>query len=77
MLWIAGLVILLLIVAAIAAVAVARAQSRHAFACPNCGREFRPRWTQLVFEVHAFDQHRLKCPHCGRADFCRDLGRQG
>lgn len=75
MLGIAGLIALLLIAAAVAAVMVAKAQSRHYFACPNCGKEFRPRWTQLVFEVHAFEQHRMKCPYCHRTDFCRDLGR--
>lgn len=70
--WMVGLILLL---AAAIAVAVAMAQSKHTFSCPNCGEEFQPQWTQLVFEVHAFNQHRLKCPHCGKTGFCTDHGK--
>lgn len=61
-----------LLIAAVITMAVARAQSSHYFACHNCGEEFKPHWTQLMFEVHAFNEHRLKCPHCGKTSFCTD-----
>ena len=75
MLTITGFVCLVLIIAAIIAVAVAKAQSKHTFICHNCGKEFQPQWTQMVFEVHAFDKHRLKCPYCKKTDFCTDQGK--
>ena len=61
-----------LLIAAVITVAVAKAQSTHYFACHNCGKEFKPQWTQLMFEVHAFNEHRLKCLHCGKTGFCTD-----
>lgn len=70
-----GLVMVILLIAAVIAVAVARAQSRHMFSCPNCGGEFQPRWTQLIFEVHVMDEHRLTCPLCKTTGFCKDHGR--
>lgn len=66
----------ILLIAAIIAAAVAKAQSTHTFVCHNCGKEFQPKWTQLVFEVHVFDKHVLKCPHCGKRDYCTDQGRK-
>lgn len=66
-----------LLAAAAAVVLVAKAQSRHVFSCPRCGAEFHPRWTQLLFEVHAFSKHRLKCPRCHETDFCTDCGKRG
>ncbi len=66
----------ILLIAAIVAISVAKAQSRHTFVCHSCGKEFRPRWTQLVFEVHAFDKHVLRCPHCNQKDYCTDQGKK-
>lgn len=65
-----------LLIAAVVTVVVAKVQSTHFFACQNCGEEFQPKWTELMFEVHAFNEHRLKCPHCGRKDFCTDTGKR-
>ena len=71
-----GCVCVILLIAAAAAAAVAKAQSAHTFSCPNCGKEFHPKWTQLLFEVHALDKHRLKCPFCRKTDFCTDHGKR-
>lgn len=75
MLTVAGFVAIALAVGVMVAVAIAKAQSKHDFACSHCGKAFQPKWTQLVFEIHAFDKHRLKCPHCGRMGFCTDQGK--
>ncbi len=47
------------------------------FVCPNCGKEFYKKWSQLYF--HGFDPRltnkaRLKCPHCKERDACRWTG---
>ena len=65
-----------LLIAVIAAVAVAKAQSTHIFTCHLCGKEFHPEWTQLLFEIHAFNEHRIKCPYCNKKVFCTDKGKQ-
>lgn len=70
-----GFVIAVLFIAAAIAVSVAKAQSRHWFACPRCGKMFQTKWTQLIFEIHALDKHRLKCPYCDKTCFCTDKGR--
>lgn len=75
MLTAAGVVVIALAVAVIVAVIIAMVQSKHGFACPSCGKMFQPKWTQMVFEIHAFDKHRLKCPHCGMTGFCTDQGK--
>ena len=69
------IVVIALLIAAAVTVSVAKAQSKHVFVCRSCGKDFQPQWTQLVFEIHAFNEHRLKCPHCGKKSFCTDKGR--
>lgn len=71
-----GFICIILAAAAALVMIVAKAQSKHDFACANCGNTFQPKWTQLVFEVHAFDAHRLKCPFCKRTTLCKDIGKQ-
>lgn len=51
-------------------------QSQHTFACGNCGKEFKAKWTQLLFEYHAFEEHDLKCPHCHVKCMCTDKGKK-
>lgn len=63
-----------LVIAAIC-VLIAVAQSMHTFACGNCGKEFKPKWTQLVAEVHILDEHLIKCPHCNTKCYCKDKGK--
>ena len=29
--------------------------SKHYFACRNCGQIFKPKWTQMCFNMHIFD----------------------
>lgn len=65
-----------LLIAAAITITVAKVQSRHFFTCRHCGEAFQPKWTNLMFEAHAFNEHRLKCPHCGKTDFCTDTGRR-
>lgn len=61
--------------AALTGIVIARLQSRHVFRCKHCGGEFRPQWTQLLFEVHALREHKIRCPLCNVKDFCTDQGR--
>ena len=70
------IVAIALLIAAAIAIAVAKAQSKHVFTCRHCGKDFQPPWTQLLFEVHAFNEHRLKCPHCAKKGFCTDKGKR-
>lgn len=67
-------ILLGVLLAAAIGVLVAVLQSRHEFACCNCGNHFHAKWTQLIFEVHAMEDHRLQCPRCGIKGTCQDLG---
>ena len=51
------------------------AGSKRYFVCRNCGQIFKPKWTQMCFNAHVFDEHMLKCPHCKVKDFCGDKGK--
>lgn len=65
--------LLIAIVALVVVIAIS--QSKHTFVCGECGKEFNPKWTQLIFEVHSFDEHVVVCPHCHKRSFCKDIGR--
>ncbi|MGX8850916.1 hypothetical protein [Amedibacillus sp. YH-ame10] len=49
---------------------------KHTFLCRHCHKEFHPRWTKIIFEIHAFDEFQLECPYCKTKDFCKDLGKK-
>lgn len=70
-----GIVGIIVVIAAVIAIAVAVEQSTHTFVCRDCGKEFKPKWTQLVFEVHMLDEHVMKCPFCNKKGFCGDKGK--
>lgn len=63
-------IIFLVIVAVIIVIAIV--QSRHIFVCSNCGKEFRPKWTQLISDVHVCDEHLIDCPFCNVKNMCKD-----
>lgn len=63
-------IIFLVIVAVIIVIAIV--QSRHTFVCSNCGKEFRPKWTQLISDVHVCDEHLIDCPFCNVKNMCKD-----
>lgn len=71
-----GIVCIILVLAAVVAIAVAVEQSTHTFVCRNCGKEFKPKWTQLIFDIHIFDEHVMKCPFCNVKDLCGDKGKK-
>lgn len=50
---------------------IAKIQSGKYFLCKHCSKEFKVKWTQLVFETHALDEHKLTCPYCKTKDFCK------
>lgn len=66
--------VLLMIIAVIICLIIAKIQSKHYFKCKNCGKEFKPKWTKMVFEIHAMNEHKIKCPFCNVKDFCEDKG---
>ena len=69
-----GIAFFLVIIAVVVLVAVV--QSRHTFACGNCGQYFRPKWTQMIGEFHVCDEHLIECPHCHIKNMCTDKGKQ-
>ena len=70
-----GLLTELIVVACIICLVIAKIQSKHLFQCKHCGKEFHPKWTQLVFEIHVLKQHKIRCPFCKEKDFCEDKGK--
>ena len=70
MFWVGFILVIIAIIAVIAIV-----QSRHTFVCSNCGKEFRPKWTQLISEIHVCDEHLIDCPFCNVKNFCKDKGK--
>ena len=72
-----GLTIVITVIALsiILIIATAVAQSKHTFACGNCGEKFHPKWTQMCLNFHVFDEHMLKCPHCNETCMCTDKGK--
>lgn len=76
MLKIAAVCLVFIVLAAvITCVLIAGIQSKHSFKCRNCGKEFQPKWTQMIFEIHVLDEHKIKCPFCNIKDFCQDKGK--
>lgn len=73
-----GLAIVIIVIALsiLFTIAIAVAQSKHYFACGNCGEKFHPKWTQLCFEFHVFEEHLLKCPRCNTTCMCTDKGKK-
>ena len=76
----AGIMILIIVIISIVFCAVMAilggvAGSKRYFVCRNCGQIFKPKWTQMCFNAHVFDEHMLKCPHCKVKDFCGDKGK--
>lgn len=67
--------VVVVIFAVILCLVIAMLQSKHNFKCINCGKEFQPIWTQMVFEVHSMKEHKIKCPYCGVKDYCTDEGK--
>ena len=68
------IVISVIIISVLCMIAIAIAQSKHYFACGNCGEKFHPKWTQMCFNFHVFNEHMLKCPHCNTTNMCTDKG---
>jgi len=73
--FIIGIVVLSVAVILIRAVTSGIEGSKHYFVCRNCGGTFKPKWTQMCFNIHVFDEHELKCPHCNIIDLCGDKGK--
>ena len=69
-------VIALILVIIAIAVVVPIVQSRHTFVCGNCGKEFKPKWTQLFGDVHVCEEHLIECPFCEVKNMCKDKGRK-
>jgi len=67
--------VLLVTIAAAVCLIIARILSRHRFRCRHCGKVFQPKWTQMLFEIHALNDYKLVCPSCGVKDFCEDQGK--
>lgn len=68
-------VIICLVLGLIVCILSGIAGSKHYFVCRNCGEIFRPKWTQMCFNAHVFDEHLLKCPFCKVKGFCGDKGK--
>lgn len=43
------------------------------FVCPNCGKEFSPKWQSLYYKlpsVYTYNVAKLRCPACKERDMC-------
>lgn len=60
-----GVIIFILIFAIIKGIIL----SRHSFRCSVCGKEFKPKWYQVMFELHYFEYFKIRCPHCGKKKY--------
>lgn len=69
-----ALIISVIIISVLCMIVTAVAQSRHYFACDNCGELFHPKWTQMCLNSHVFNEHMLKYPHCNTTNMCTDKG---
>lgn len=38
--------------------------SQHIFRCKHCSKEFKIKWTKLIFVTHCDDEYTVKCPYC-------------
>ena len=70
-----SIVIISIVFCAVMAILGGVAGSKRYFVCRNCGQIFKPKWTQMCFNAHVFDEHMLKCPNCKVKDFCGDKGK--
>ena len=43
--------------------------SKRKFICSHCGKEFYPKWYQVMFETHFNDYFRIRCPHCNKKKY--------
>lgn len=70
-----AIVITVIVLSIVVIISAAVAQSKHYFACGNCGEKFQPKWTQMCFSFHVYEEHLLKCPHCKETCMCTDKGK--
>jgi len=40
------------------------------YVCPECNKEFYPKWWNAALSVHINDDRVFKCPHCKKKSFC-------
>ena len=43
--------------------------SKRKFICSHCGKEFYPKWYQVMFETHFNDYFKIRCPHCDKKKY--------
>lgn len=71
-----AIIIIVIVLSIVVIISTAVAQSKHYFACGNCGEKFQPKWTQMLTAFHVFEEHLLKCPHCGETSMCTHKGKK-
>lgn len=67
------ILVLILALASVIAVVVAKRVAAHSFRCKHCGREFRLDWRKVPVTVHSDSEYMLACPGCGVKDWCTQL----
>ena len=43
----------------------------NTYICPQCEKEFRPKWHQFSICMHFNGTRLARCPHCGKRSFCK------
>lgn len=62
--------VLIVAVAAVVIVMVAKRLASHPFRCEHCSKEFRVKWTRIMITAHVGNQYKLVCPHCKTKGWC-------
>lgn len=47
--------------------------SAGAYKCKNCGCEFVPTYSEVIWSVHMGTTRRLKCPECNKCAWCKKV----
>lgn len=64
--------IVVLVSLVIAYVLAIRQISQHTFQCKHCLKDFKVKWSRLLFVTHADNEYNIECPHCGKKG-CMEL----
>ena len=66
------LIALILVVAAIVVVLLARKIASHKFKCRHCSKNFYIKWPRVIITEHSGSEYKLVCPFCKTKDWCTE-----
>ncbi len=66
------LIALILIMAIVVVVLIAKSISLHKFKCKHCSNEFNIKWPKIIITEHSGSEYKLVCPFCKIKDWCTE-----